>query len=202
MALKLRSLNRGLGAAGPPARAERKRACACLAPRGPTRIPRTRIAKRSSFITTSRTSSTSSGWIEPWFIPAVTSSMPLSESTMRSRPSSSTSAASCCLQPGERFLDIGCGWGALVIHAARHHGVRAHGITLSSNQLEIARARIAAAGTRESGDGRAARLSRPARARRSTTRWRASACSSTWDSRTCPCISIPCGGCSSPADCS
>ncbi len=50
------------------------------------------------------------------------------------------------LQPGERFLDIGCGWGALVIHAARHHGVRAHGITLSSNQLEIARARIAAAG--------------------------------------------------------
>jgi cyclopropane-fatty-acyl-phospholipid synthase len=50
------------------------------------------------------------------------------------------------LQPGERFLDIGCGWGALVIHAARHHGVRAHGITLSSNQLELARARIAAAG--------------------------------------------------------
>jgi cyclopropane-fatty-acyl-phospholipid synthase len=50
------------------------------------------------------------------------------------------------LKPGERFLDIGCGWGALVIHAARHHGVRAHGITLSSNQLEFARARIAAAG--------------------------------------------------------
>jgi cyclopropane-fatty-acyl-phospholipid synthase len=50
------------------------------------------------------------------------------------------------LKPGERFLDIGCGWGALVIHAAQHHGVRAHGITLSSNQLELARARIAAAG--------------------------------------------------------
>jgi cyclopropane-fatty-acyl-phospholipid synthase len=50
------------------------------------------------------------------------------------------------LKPGERFLDIGCGWGALVIHAARHHGVRAHGITLSGNQLELARARIAAAG--------------------------------------------------------
>jgi cyclopropane-fatty-acyl-phospholipid synthase len=50
------------------------------------------------------------------------------------------------LRPGERFLDIGCGWGALVIHAARHHGVRAHGITLSSKQLELARARIAAAG--------------------------------------------------------
>jgi cyclopropane-fatty-acyl-phospholipid synthase len=50
------------------------------------------------------------------------------------------------LQPGERFLDIGCGWGALVMHAAQHHGVRAHGITLSSNQLELARARVAAAG--------------------------------------------------------
>jgi cyclopropane-fatty-acyl-phospholipid synthase len=50
------------------------------------------------------------------------------------------------LKPGERFLDIGCGWGALLIHAAERHGVRAHGITLSSNQLELARARIAAAG--------------------------------------------------------
>ena len=50
------------------------------------------------------------------------------------------------LKPGERFLDIGCGWGALVIHAARHYGVRAHGITLSANQLALARARIAAAG--------------------------------------------------------
>ena len=53
------------------------------------------------------------------------------------------------LKPGERFLDIGCGWGALVIHAARHHGVRAHGITLSGNQLELARARIAAAGLQD-----------------------------------------------------
>jgi cyclopropane-fatty-acyl-phospholipid synthase len=50
------------------------------------------------------------------------------------------------LQPGERFLDVGCGWGALVIHAAQRHGVRAHGITLSSKQLELARARIAALG--------------------------------------------------------
>ncbi len=39
------------------------------------------------------------------------------------------------LQPGERFLDIGCGWGALVCYAAQNFGVRAHGITLSKEQL-------------------------------------------------------------------
>ena len=47
------------------------------------------------------------------------------------------------LQPGERLLDIGCGWGALVCHAAEHYGVTAHGITLSEAQLELARQRIA-----------------------------------------------------------
>src|ERR1700736_2043557 len=50
------------------------------------------------------------------------------------------------LQPGERFLDIGCGWGALVIHAAQRYGVRAHGVTLSPQQLKMARERIAWAG--------------------------------------------------------
>jgi cyclopropane-fatty-acyl-phospholipid synthase len=50
------------------------------------------------------------------------------------------------LQPGERFLDIGCGWGALVCWAARHYGVRAHGITLSQQQLDVARARVAREG--------------------------------------------------------
>lgn len=46
------------------------------------------------------------------------------------------------LRPGERLLDIGCGWGALVCWAARHHGVRAHGITLSRRQLEYTQQRI------------------------------------------------------------
>ena len=46
------------------------------------------------------------------------------------------------LQPGERLLDIGCGWGALVCWAARHHGARAHGITLSREQYDFARQRI------------------------------------------------------------
>jgi cyclopropane-fatty-acyl-phospholipid synthase len=50
------------------------------------------------------------------------------------------------LRPGQRLLDIGCGWGALVIHAAKHFGVRADGITLSESQAEWARAKIAEAG--------------------------------------------------------
>jgi cyclopropane-fatty-acyl-phospholipid synthase len=50
------------------------------------------------------------------------------------------------LQPGERLLDVGCGWGSLVLHAARHHDVEAVGITLSPPQAEVARERIEAAG--------------------------------------------------------
>lgn len=50
------------------------------------------------------------------------------------------------LRPGERLLDIGCGWGGLVIHAARHYGVYATGITLSERQAELARARVREAG--------------------------------------------------------
>lgn len=53
------------------------------------------------------------------------------------------------LRPGERLLDIGCGWGALVCWAARHHGVRAHGITLSRRQLEYAQQRIRSEGLQE-----------------------------------------------------
>lgn len=50
------------------------------------------------------------------------------------------------LQPGERLLDIGCGWGGLAIYAAEHYGVEATGITLSKEQARLARARIRAAG--------------------------------------------------------
>jgi len=53
------------------------------------------------------------------------------------------------LQPGERLLDIGCGWGALILWAARHHGVRAHGITLSREQYEHTRATIEQQGMQE-----------------------------------------------------
>jgi cyclopropane-fatty-acyl-phospholipid synthase len=50
------------------------------------------------------------------------------------------------LHPGERFLDIGCGWGSLVLHAAEHYGVRATGITLSEPQAALARERAAERG--------------------------------------------------------
>ncbi|MBI4836544.1 MAG: class I SAM-dependent methyltransferase [Candidatus Abawacabacteria bacterium] len=50
------------------------------------------------------------------------------------------------LKPGQTLLDIGCGWGALVMYAVQKYGVKAHGITLSRNQLEKAKARIAEAG--------------------------------------------------------
>jgi cyclopropane-fatty-acyl-phospholipid synthase len=46
------------------------------------------------------------------------------------------------LRPGERLLDIGCGWGGLILHAARHYGVHATGITLSQQQLGLAQERI------------------------------------------------------------
>ncbi|MFZ0662798.1 MAG: class I SAM-dependent methyltransferase [Acidobacteriaceae bacterium] len=46
------------------------------------------------------------------------------------------------LQPGERFLDIGCGWGGLILHAAAHHDVYAQGITISKEQQTTAAHRI------------------------------------------------------------
>jgi len=50
------------------------------------------------------------------------------------------------LQPGQHLLDIGCGWGALVVRAAEHYGARCTGITLSEQQFEYARERVRAAG--------------------------------------------------------
>jgi cyclopropane-fatty-acyl-phospholipid synthase len=46
------------------------------------------------------------------------------------------------LQRSERFLDIGCGWGSLILQAACRHGAEAHGITLSKEQAETAKRRI------------------------------------------------------------
>jgi len=46
------------------------------------------------------------------------------------------------LKPGEKFLDIGCGWGGLVCHAAQHYGVQAFGVTLSQKQFDFTTAKI------------------------------------------------------------
>lgn len=53
------------------------------------------------------------------------------------------------LQPGETLLDIGCGWGGLMIYAARHYGISGLGVTLSKEQASEANRRISAAGLQE-----------------------------------------------------
>ncbi len=50
------------------------------------------------------------------------------------------------LAPGMRHLDIGCGWGTMVLHAAKHYGVHSVGVTISVQQAERARKRVADAG--------------------------------------------------------
>jgi cyclopropane-fatty-acyl-phospholipid synthase len=50
------------------------------------------------------------------------------------------------LQPGQRVLDVGCGWGSFAIHAGTHHGVSVVGITLSERQAQLALERVNAAG--------------------------------------------------------
>src|SRR5437764_10018230 len=50
------------------------------------------------------------------------------------------------LQPGMRLLDVGCGWGGMVMHAAREYGVTAVGVTVSQAQADLARQRVADAG--------------------------------------------------------
>ncbi|HEX8552210.1 MAG TPA: cyclopropane-fatty-acyl-phospholipid synthase family protein [Abditibacteriaceae bacterium] len=54
------------------------------------------------------------------------------------------------LKPGQKLLDIGCGWGGLIIHAAKHYGVDATGVTLSESQHEWAQKAIEEAGLSDS----------------------------------------------------
>ena len=53
------------------------------------------------------------------------------------------------LKEGERVLDVGCGWGSFAIHAAKHHGVRVLGVTLSDRQVELGRRRAVEAGVQD-----------------------------------------------------
>lgn len=50
------------------------------------------------------------------------------------------------LAPGQRLLDVGCGWGSMAIHAATHHGVDVVGVTVSREQADLARQRVSEAG--------------------------------------------------------
>ena len=55
-------------------------------------------------------------------------------------------AAKLLLEPGQRVLDIGCGWGGMAMHLAKEHGVHVVGVTLSHDQHALARERVEAAG--------------------------------------------------------
>jgi cyclopropane-fatty-acyl-phospholipid synthase len=55
-------------------------------------------------------------------------------------------ARKLALGPGQRVLDVGCGWGSFAIHAARHYGVSVTAITLSGQQAALARQRVVEAG--------------------------------------------------------
>ena len=55
-------------------------------------------------------------------------------------------ARKLALRPGMRLLDVGCGWGGMVLHAARRYGVRAVGVTISERQAELAGKRVVDSG--------------------------------------------------------
>jgi cyclopropane-fatty-acyl-phospholipid synthase len=53
------------------------------------------------------------------------------------------------LKPGMKVLDVGCGWGSFAIHAAKEYGAQVTGVTISENQAELARKKVAQAGVSE-----------------------------------------------------
>ena len=104
------------------------------------------------------------------------------------------------LKEGERFLDIGAGWGGLLLFAAEHYGVSAQGITLSKNQHAHVNKLIAERGL--AGRVRMDLLDyRELDETSRTTRSPRSACSSTSAGPTCRRTSTRSAACSSPAAC-
>jgi hypothetical protein len=97
------------------------------------------------------------------------------------------------LRPGEQFLDVGCGWGGLVMYAAEHFGVSAMGVTLSARQAELARNVSARPVCKTAAASNAAITARFQRA--PSTRSPASASWSTWGRLGCPPSLKAFGGC-------
>ena len=109
------------------------------------------------------------------------------------------------LQPGMRLLDVGCGWGGMVRHAARHYGVQALGVTLSRSQAEWAQKAVADEGLTRPGRG-APRATTATSRRAVSTPSARSGSPSTWASPSCratptasPTGCAPGAGCSTTA---
>ena len=100
-------------------------------------------------------------------------------STTRRRRSSTTSAASCASRPGERFLDIGCGWGALIFWAAENYGVARDRHHAVAEPVRPRHARRSPRAASPAACGSSCATTSTCPTTRRTTRSRASACSST-----------------------
>lgn len=102
--------------------------------------------RRSPFTMIFRTNFTGSGWTGGWFTRAPISLRLTTASIRRKNKSWIISVANCASRRDKKLLDLGCGWGGPILHAAKHFGVHATGITLSECQAAWARERIAADG--------------------------------------------------------
>ena len=131
---QVRDLSLGpMGRGAAEAAALRVVGCACAAAaadpalRGPAGRPAALAAPRpggdAATTTTSRTASTSCCSARAWSTRARTSREPDDSLETAQERKLELICRKLRLQPGERMLDIGCGWGSLVLHAAKHHGV-------------------------------------------------------------------------------
>jgi cyclopropane-fatty-acyl-phospholipid synthase len=94
------------------------------------------------------------------------------------------------LQAGDYLLDVGCGWGGLARFAAREYGAKVYGITLSKEQLKLGRQRVKEGWPTRSTCTFSITATCPRMA--ASTRWSASACSSTSATPTSNCIAASC----------
>ena len=139
-----------LGRARPPPAAARRGRRGW--PAGGT--PGTGTARPSRTTTTCRTSSTSCCSTTPWPTPARTSTSGGPTSSALDDAQRAKLDLICRklgLAAGRRHLDIGCGWGSLVCHAAEHYGTESTGVTLSRAQYEFVSKRVADGGPRPTG---------------------------------------------------